>query len=148
MLSLETILKMLLNEIGDKGVEKHHFSSQTNCRLPKSIWKTFWHDQNGIKWAVEEKSSKRKLNIENRGKINGKQWAVQKRTSPQGSSKSSNVFFQFFLLSMRDLLTFSNLKQKLHGREDSSVFIYLSHCHWLKKKKRQDEARCYHLTWE
>lgn len=130
MLNIKITLKTLLNEIRDKGVEKHHFSSQTNYKLPKSTWETFWHDQNGIKQAVGGKSSKGKLNMENRRKINGKQQAVQKRTSPQGSSNSSNLFFQFFLLSMRNIIIFGNLGQKPHGREDGSVFIYLPQYHW------------------
>ena len=117
---------MLLNGIRAEGEEiqiTSHLRPNVDCLSP--LIKHFGMIKKELNSKMlEEKSSKGKLNMKTSTKTNGKQ-TVQKKTSPKGSSESPNLYFQFFLSSMRDLITFGNLIQKPHDRENCSVFISL-----------------------
>ena len=65
-------------------------------RLERSTQKKFRHDQK-VNRSVGGKSSKGKLNMGSKEKTNGKTIGYPEGDKAQGSSDSSNLYFQFLL---------------------------------------------------
>lgn len=115
LLSLELALKMMLSRNqgwrGEKQITSYFRPSTTRLGQLKTHSGTIKRNSTGSAGGESSKEN----STRKQGKRTGKQQAVLKRANPRGSSESSNLFSQCFFSSMRELITFADLRQKPQG---------------------------------